>query len=88
MSDLPGNATKRLQWELYDMETAPFTLNVRMVEADVMETLLYGCAMWTLGKEHFAELRTAHDRFPLRVIGSSADNAQTTSRRTPRPSRR
>ena len=24
---------------------------------------------WTLGKEHFAELRTAHHRFPLRIIG-------------------
>ena len=26
-----------------------------MLKADVMETLLYGCATWTLGKEHFAE---------------------------------
>ena len=33
------------------------------------ETLLYGCITWTLGKEHFAELRTAHHRFLLRVIG-------------------
>ena len=34
-----------------------------------METLLYGCVTWTLGKEHFAELRTAHHRFLLRIIG-------------------
>ena len=24
---------------------------------------------WTLGKDHFAELRTAHHRFLLRIIG-------------------
>ena len=34
-----------------------------------METRLYGCATWTLGKEHFAEPRTAHLRFLLRIIG-------------------
>ena len=28
-----------------------------------------GCVTWTLGKEHFAELRTAHHRFLLRNIG-------------------
>ena len=32
-------------------------------------TLLYGCVTWTLGKEHFDELRTAHHRFLLRIIG-------------------
>ena len=57
------------QRELYDMEAAPFTLKLRMLKAEVMETLLYGCVTWTLGKEHFAELRTAHHRFPLRIIG-------------------
>ena len=35
-----------------------------------METLLYGCVTWTLGNEHFAELRTAHHRFLIRIIGS------------------
>ena len=28
-----------------------------------------GCVTWTLGKEHFAELRTAHHKFLLRIIG-------------------
>ena len=32
-------------------------------------TLLYGCITWTLGQEHFAELRTVHHRFRLRIIG-------------------
>ena len=35
----------------------------------MIETLLYGSKTWTLGKEHFAELRTAHHRFLLRIIG-------------------
>ena len=46
----------RFKRELYDMDAAPFTLNVRMLKAEVMETLLYGCVTWTLGKKHFAEL--------------------------------
>ena len=58
----------RFKRGLYDMEAAPFTLKVRMLKADVMETLLYGYVTWTLGKEHFAELRTAHHRFLLRII--------------------
>ena len=51
------------------MAAAPFTLKVRMLTAEVMETLLYGCVTWTLGKEQFAELRTAHHGFLLRIIG-------------------
>ena len=58
----------RFKRELYDMEAAPFALKVRMLKVEVMETL-YGCVTWTLGKEYFAELRTAHHRFLLRIIG-------------------
>ena len=36
-------------------------------------------------KEHFAELRTAHHRFLLRITGCQRRHAQTTSCRTPRP---
>ena len=52
------------------VEAAPFALKLRMLKAEVVETLLYGCETWTLGKEHFDELRTAHHRFLLRIIGS------------------
>ena len=61
----------RFKRELYDMEAAPFTLKVRMLKAEVVETLLYGCVTWTPGKKHFGELRTAHHRFLLRIIGLS-----------------
>ena len=49
---------KRFKRELYDLEAAPFTLKVRMLKAEVMETLLYGCVTWILRKEHFSEVRT------------------------------
>ena len=51
------------------MEAPPFALKLRMLKAEVMETLLHECVTWTLGKEHFAELRSAHHRFLLRIIG-------------------
>ena len=59
----------RFKRELYDMEAAPFALKLRMLKVEVMEALLYGCVRWTLGKEQFAELRRAHHRFLLRIIG-------------------
>ena len=59
----------RFKRELHNMEAAPFTLKVRMLKAEVMETLLYGCVTWTVGKEQFAELHTAHHRLLLRIIG-------------------
>ena len=51
------------------MEAAPFALKLRMLTVEVMETLLYGCITWTLRKEHFVELRMAHHRFLLRIVG-------------------
>ena len=47
----------------------PVRSEVAHLKVEVMETLLYGCVTWTLGKEHFAELRAAHHRFLLRIIG-------------------
>ena len=40
-----------------------------MLKAEMLDALLYGCVTWTLGKEHFAELRTPHRMFLLRIIG-------------------
>ena len=51
------------------MQAAPLALKLRMIKVEVMETLLYGCVTWTLGKEHFAELRTARHRSLARIIG-------------------
>ena len=54
--------------ELYVMEAATLVLKVRMLKAEVTGTLLYRCVTWTLIKECFADLRTAHHRF-LQIIG-------------------
>ena len=51
------------------METASFTLKVRMLKAGVMEMLLCGCVTWTLGVEHFAVLHSSHRKLPLPIIG-------------------
>ena len=59
----------RFKRKLYDMEDAPLTLKVRMLKAEVLETLLYGCATWTLGQDHFAEPRASTNNLLLRIIG-------------------
>ena len=67
----------RLMWacfrrfgpELYNRTSAPLRLKIRMLKAEVIETLLYGCVTWTLCAKHFAKLRTAHHQVLLRVIG-------------------
>ena len=43
--------------ELYDMTNAPLSLKVRMLKAEVIETLLYGCLTWAVSTKHFARLR-------------------------------
>ena len=78
----------RFKRELYDMEAAPFALKLRVLKTEVMKTLLYGCVTWTLSKEHFAELPTAHHRFLLRIIGFQRGQRTDHLCRTPRPLRR
>lgn len=52
--------------ELFDMTTAPLSLKVRMLRAEVVETLLCGRVTSTL--THKQSVRTAHHRL-MRVIG-------------------
>ena len=54
---------------LYDITTLPDSLKVRILKAEVTETLLYACVTWTLSAKHFARLRLAHHQVLLRVIG-------------------
>ena len=67
-NDSNGHATVDSSGKLYDTEAAPFTLKVRMLKAEEMETLLDGCVTWPPGKEHLTELRTAHHMFLKRTI--------------------
>ena len=51
---------RRFGQELYDTKTAPISLKVRMLKAEVIETLPCGCGTWTLSAKHLAKLRTIH----------------------------
>ena len=42
------------------MEDASFTLKVRLLKTEVMDTLPYVRVSRTLGQGHFTDLRTAH----------------------------
>ena len=55
--------------ELYDRSSAPLELKIRMLKAEVLETMLYGCVTWSPRTCHYDTLRRAHHRFLTRCIG-------------------
>ena len=54
--------------ELYDRSSAPLELKIRMLRAEVLGTMLYGCATWSPRACHCNTLRRAHHRFLTRCI--------------------
>ena len=54
--------------ELYDRPSAPLELKIRMLRAEVLETMLYGCVTWSPRACHYDTLRRAHYRFLTRCI--------------------
>ena len=61
---------RRHSRELYGRPKVALSLKTRMVKAEAIEALLYGCSTWTLCQEHYAKLRTVHHRVLLRIIGT------------------
>ena len=61
---------RRYLRELYDQPKVALSLKTRMVKAEAIEALLYGCSTWTLRQEHYAKLRTVHRRVLLCIIGA------------------
>ena len=55
--------------ELYDRPSAPLELKIRMLIAEVLKTMLYGCVTWSPRACHYDTLRRAHHRFLTRCIG-------------------
>ena len=55
--------------ELYDRPSAPLELKIRMLRAEILETMLYGCVTWSPRASHYDMLRRAHHRFFTRCIG-------------------
>ena len=52
--------------ELYDRPSAPLELKIRMLRAEVLETMLYGCVTWSPRACRYDTLRRAHHRFLTR----------------------
>ena len=63
------NCFRRNSQSVYDRRGINLRLKVRLLQAEVVETLLYGCVTWNLKPAHYAELRAAHHYFLLRCIG-------------------
>ena len=55
--------------KLYDRPSAPLELKIRMLRAEVLEKMLYGCVTWSPGACHYDTLRRAHHSFLTRCIG-------------------
>ena len=55
--------------ELYDRPSAPLELKIRMLKAEVLEIILYGCVTWSPHACHYDTLRRAHHRFLTHFIG-------------------
>ena len=78
-ADLPIEVDRRIRnaWcsfpkytlELYGRPSAPLELEIRMLRAEVLKTVLYGCVTWSPRACHYDTLRRAHHRFFTRCIG-------------------
>ena len=55
--------------QLYNQPSAALPLKVRMVKAEAVEALLYGCVTWTMHNAHYNLLRTAHHALLRRCLG-------------------
>ena len=68
---------RRFSRELFDRPRAPWRLKVRLLRAEAMAALLYGCMTWAPRRDHYRLLRRTrhrllrrtHYRLLLRVIG-------------------
>ena len=55
--------------ELYGRPSAPIEPKLRMLRAEVLKTMMYGCVAWSPRACHYDTLRRAHYRFLARCIG-------------------
>ena len=65
---------RKYSLELHDRPSAPLELKIRMLRAEVLETMLYGCVTWSSRACHYDTLRRAHHRFLTRCIGWRKQN--------------
>ena len=54
---------------IYDRPRVRLRLKVRMLKAEALETLLYGCVTWNPNKADYDRLRKVHQQMLLRRLG-------------------
>ncbi|CAB1116625.1 unnamed protein product [Ectocarpus sp. CCAP 1310/34] len=62
---------RRNSASMYDRRRAHRQLKIRLLQADVVETLLYGCASLSPTAEHYTKLNGTHRQYLTRCIGWS-----------------
>ena len=60
---------QRYKMEIYDRPGVCLRLKVRLLKAEVVETLLYGCMTWSPKKPDYDRLRRVHRSMLLRCLG-------------------
>ena len=60
---------RKYTFEVYDRPSAPHELKIRMLRAEVLETMLHGCVTWSPRACHYDTLRRAHHRLFTHCIG-------------------
>ena len=65
---------KKYTLELYDRPRAPLELKLRMLRAEVLETMLYGCVTWSPRACHYDTLHGARHTFLTPCIGWRKNN--------------
>ena len=60
---------RKYSLEPYDRPSAPLELTIRMLKAEVLESILYGCVTWSPRSCHYDALRRAHHSFLTCCIG-------------------
>ena len=61
---------RRYLRELCDQPKVALSLKTRMIKAEAIEALLYGCSTWILRQEHYPKLRTVNHRVLICIIGT------------------
>ena len=65
---------RRYTPELHDRPSTPLELKIRMLRAEVLETMLYGCVIWSPRVCLYDTLRRSHHSFPTRCISWRRNN--------------
>ena len=60
---------RKFSTKLFYRPSAPLRLKARLLKAEAMEALLYGCMTWAPRNAHYRQLRATHHKLLLRVIG-------------------